>query len=328
MSELISIIIPIYNVEKYLRRCIDSVISQTYQNIEIILVDDGSPDKSGEICDEYKVLDKRVKVIHKKNAGLSDARNAGIDIAKGKFLTFVDSDDWIECKYIEKLYQLIKIENCDISMCNFIKTSNVNIQINNFNIEIFKFSNIEALEQLSDKFYVQMVIACGKLYKKELFDNIRFPVGRLHEDEFTTYKLIHKAEKIVFTTEPLLYYWQRQDSIMGVGFNLRSRLDAIDALEERAEYFRLAGFEILSNKTYRTLFSIYREVFLRSDIFEDKLTKVYFVTKYKNFKKVLRKSEQTITFKLFYELFYLAPKTTNFIYKIFLNLMKMKKVED
>jgi len=169
MSELITIIVPIYKVEEYLRRCVDSILKQTYKNLEVILVNDGSPDGCGAICDEYATLDGRIEVIHKTNGGLSDARNAGIEVAHGSYVSFVDSDDWIHQEYIGKLYDLLRETNSDISVCNFIKTSSDNIELEITTGEIFEFTNHEALEQLTDiKFYDQMVISCGKLYKKKL----------------------------------------------------------------------------------------------------------------------------------------------------------------
>lgn len=309
MSEIITIVVPIYKVEDYLHRCVDSILNQTYKRLEIILVNDGSPDSCGKICDEYAKLDERVIVIHKKNGGLSDARNAGIEIAQGEYISFIDSDDWIEENYIEKLYQLIINTNSDISVCNFIRTSTEKIQVENSMEEIYEYSNVEALEQLFDKFAVQMVISCGKLYKRELFKDIRFPVERIHEDEFTTYKLIYRANKIALTTAQLFYYWQREDSIMGVGFNIKHRLDVIDALKERAEFFGKIGLQNLSNKTNRGLFDIYRDVNKRIDTFEDSLCIENFNKNIIDFRKTLRKSKQAAIFKIFYELYFVSPKT-------------------
>ncbi len=256
VNELVTIIVPIYKVEPYLHRCIDSVLNQTYTNLEIILVDDGSPDRCGEICDEYAEIDSRIKVIHKINGGLSDARNSGIDIAQGQYLSFLDSDDWIGEKYVEILYGLLEETNSDISVCNFIRISSEETKANSSKNEIHEFSNIEALEQFADEFYVQMVIAACKLYRTCLFKDIRFPVGRIHEDEFTTYKLLYKAKKIVMTTAELLYYWQREDSIMGSSSSLKQNLDALDSFEERAEFLKEVGLNELSDKTYALEFDL------------------------------------------------------------------------
>jgi len=141
-------------------------------------------------------------------------------------------------------------------MCDFIKTSDDNVKVDNSNEEITEYSNIEALDLLmGGKLNVQFVVSWGKLYKRRLFENIRFPIGRIHEDEFTTYKLLYKAKKIVFTTSKLLFYWQREDSIMGTGeYNIKNRLDALDAFEERAVFFNKVGLNDLCSKAYKSLF--------------------------------------------------------------------------
>lgn len=317
MSEVITIVVPIYNVENYLHRCVDSIVNQTYKSLEIILVNDGSPDSCGKICDEYAKLDERVKVIHKKNGGLSDARNAGIDIAQGEYISFVDSDDWIDEDYIKKLYQLLENTNSDISVCNFIRTSTEKIQIDNSKEIIYEYSNVDALEQFVDKFYVQMVIACGKLYKRKLFREIRFPVGRIHEDEFTTYKLIYNAKKVVFTTSQLFFYWQREDSIMGAGFNISHKLHVIDAFSERAQFFKKVGLEDLSNKTYCALFFIYMDVNKRQKSFDNQLMKERFHQNFKDFRKTIRNSKQNLKFQVFYEMYFISPKTMDLIFEIY-----------
>lgn len=320
MSELVSIIVPIYKVEDFLHRCVDSILNQTYKNLEIILVNDGSPDRCGSICEEYARLDNRVKVIHKENGGLSDARNAGIEIAKGQYLSFIDSDDWIHEEYIEILFELLRKSNSEISICNFFMTSTENFQVDNLKIETYRYSNIEALEQMyGNEFYVQMVTAWGKLYKRELFEGISFPIGRIHEDEFTTYKLLYKANKIVLTTAKLLYYWQREDSIMGDRCNIKNKLDQIDALKERVEFFTQLGLEDLCNRTIRRLFFSYRNVFKEKGMFSDKVIKERFYRQFINFRKQLRESKQSPVFKIFYELYYLAPKSLDKLYGIYKN---------
>ena len=258
MNELISIIVPVYKVEEYLARCVDSILSQSYRQLEIILVDDGSPDASGEICDAYAQRDDRIKVIHKINGGLSDARNAGIAQASGSYLTFLDSDDWIHESYITYLYELLKVNDADISLCNFLKTTKEEVPVEPIQGSEAVLSNEAVLERyidLGDDFHPQLVMACGKLFKAKLFDTIRFPVGRLHEDEFTTYKLFHFAKKSVLSTKPLYYYWQREDSIMGLGFKTKNKMDYLDALAERASFFHDKGRKALSDRTYKSLFA-------------------------------------------------------------------------
>lgn len=319
MNELISVIIPIYKVEDYLKRCVNSLLNQTYRILEIILVDDGSPDRCGEICDEYKALDNRIKVIHKKNGGLSDARNAGIEICKGKYITFVDSDDWVHEMYIENLYKLLIKTDSDMSVCNFIRTSTEDIKVHILAEEIYEYSNIEALEQFLDKFYVQMVIACGKLFKRSLFKEIRFPVGRLHEDEFTTHKLIFNATKIVLTTAQLYYYWQREDSIMGSGFNLQGMLDKIDAMEERGRFFDSIEQIKLRNRTFRNVFYLFKEVNDRDNLFNKVEDEMSFKKKFKKFKQTLRKTNQGIFFWMFYQTYCITPKGANGIFSTYID---------
>ncbi|MGM9978893.1 MAG: glycosyltransferase family 2 protein [Clostridium sp.] len=238
MENLISVIVPVYNVEKYLSKCIQSIINQTYKNLEIILIDDGSQDNSSKLCDEYSLKDSRISVIHKKNGGLSSARNVGLSNANGDYITFIDSDDWIDQNMISTLFNIINQEKSDIAVCNYFLAYNEEIQIQKDKIEIKNFSNIEALKKLYDeKLKIVMTIACCKLFKRELFNNINFPDGRIHEDEFTTYKLLYKAEKISYTNKKFYYYRQRKDSIMNSAFN-KKKLDIIYALEERIKFIK------------------------------------------------------------------------------------------
>lgn len=238
---LVSIIVPVYNVEKYLERCIDSLVNQTLKDIEIILVDDGSTDSSGRICDEYAKKDKRIKVIHKENGGLSQARNFGLDIANGRYLQFVDGDDFIHKQMVEILYDTIINNNADISICDFDKVyENTKIKYkkldyNTINVKIY--NNIESLNQLYSKDVIKFVIAWNKLYKKELFTNLRYRDGKIHEDEFIIHELLFKSKKVVYIPLKLYYYLQREDSIMKSTFGIK-RLDGLDAYRERIEFFK------------------------------------------------------------------------------------------
>lgn len=231
----ISVIVPIYNVEKYLNRCIDSILHQSYSDFELILVDDGSPDKCGEICDKYAEKDERIIVIHKEKGGLSDARNKGIDWSfensNSEWITFIDSDDWVHRDYLKTLLDSTLNFNSKVSVCEFLETDKY-IE-DDFTCKEEKFVNTEEFYVTKN---VNAVIAWGKLYKKELFRDIRFPFGKIHEDEFTTYKVLFKCNNIVFITSPLYYYYQRNDSIMGKIWNPK-RLDAFQAFEESAKYF-------------------------------------------------------------------------------------------
>lgn len=249
----VSIIVPIYNVGQYLTKCIESLINQTLEDIEIILVDDGATDNSTEICDEYALRDNRIKVIHKQNGGLSDARNTGIDVAKGEYLAFLDSDDWIEPNFYEYLYNVIQREQADIVQCDYIEAYNEDIVIQ-FNecIKENMYTGVEALTLLYGPEYIRTVIACSKIYKKELFVGIRFPKGKIHEDEFTTYKLLHKASKVVDSNVKMYYYRQREGSIMAQGFN-EKRLHVVEAWKERINYFNQYTLEELAQRTESNL---------------------------------------------------------------------------
>ena len=236
MQPLVSIIVPIYQVEAYLDQCIQSICSQTYRNLEIILVDDGSPDNCPIICDNWSHLDNRIKVIHKQNGGLSDARNHGLDIATGDYICFIDSDDFISSNYIEHLLNLLIKENAQIAECHYYDYFDTDvIQIDDNKEDLSFFNNIQAIKDMYN-FKGFSIMVWNKLYKRELFNNIRFPNGKIHEDVFTTYKVIFNAQKIVQTSKKLYYYRQRKDSI-SKQFNIK-RLDVIDAYKEIESFYK------------------------------------------------------------------------------------------
>ena len=262
-KELISIVVPVYNVEKYLPYCINSIINQKYKNLEIILVDDGSTDDSGKICDEYLKKDDRIKVIHKKNGGLADARNIGIKYAKGEYIGFIDSDDCIHPDFYDCLYELLITNSADISECQFMRIDTEYIHkvkeiLDDENLKIhYKISvdnNIESLKKLYGarlKPYINKVVVWNKLYKKSLFDNITFPVGKLHEDEFTTYKVLYKSNKIVSTSKILHGYMQTKNSIMRKEISPKRVDDNLKAYEEAAVFFREKNNKELECKVLR-----------------------------------------------------------------------------
>ena len=236
MEDLISVIIPIYNVEYYLRRCIDSVIQQTYSNIEIILVNDGSTDSCSHICDEYKGKDDRIKVIHKENGGISEARNIGLENVTGKFIYFVDSDDYIYNYTIEYLYNLLISNDADIAIgedyflyenknkknIKFLEEDKELKRKDNFRI----YTSEEAIKSTLYNYGITSSI-WNKLYKVELFENIRYPLGRICEDLATTYKLFYKSERIIVGDKiTYSYLANRSTSYMNVKFN-KARMDGI-----------------------------------------------------------------------------------------------------
>jgi len=282
-NELISIVVPIYNVEKYLKQCIESLLSQTYKNLEILLIDDGSTDKCPQICDEYEKKDKRIKVIHKKNGGLSDARNRGIEEAKGKYITFIDSDDYISENFVKKMYDSIIENNAEISQCNLVKV--------NDNAEVLQKIGYSDKSKFKTKYEIikdlytghwENTIACNKLYKIELFENIRFPLGKLHEDEFTTYKVLYKATKVAMVEEYLYKYRQNVNSITGEQFKVK-RLDAIEAFEERLDFFKEKGEIELYEVSFIAYLVLIRDLYIktRKHIEKSKKIKKDLIKKYK-----------------------------------------------
>jgi len=238
-DDLITIISAVYNVDEYLDDCIKSILNQTYKNIEVILVDDGSTDKSGEICDKYAKQDNRIKVIHQKNSGRPGApRNRGIEAATGKYIAFIDSDDMYRENYIETLYKLLIKNDADISVCNYFKLYSKNIDIDTSDEVLKEYSNIEYLRLFNSDASDTCVVIWNKLYKKELIGDIRFPEGKSHEDEAFTYKVIYKANKIVKTSKKLyLHFYLNQESEMKAKFGL-NRLNAYEFIDERIEFFK------------------------------------------------------------------------------------------
>lgn len=232
MNNKISIIIPIYNVEKYLKRCLDSVVNQTYKYIEIILVNDGSPDNCGKICDEYAKIDSRIKVIHKENGGLSSARNAALDIVSGEYIMFVDSDDWISENSLEQLNEYI---NMDYDIINFKfsfveeKTENI-IEFNGRTENSYECDLLSYIDKLFSgelDFFIW-----NKLYKRDLFDGVRFPEGRNYEDLATIYKLYFKAKSIIVTDYTLYYYWLGNSNSITSNSTVKNMTDYLVSAKE------------------------------------------------------------------------------------------------
>lgn len=244
--QLISVIVPVYKVEKYLARCVESILGQTHREIEVILVDDGSPDKCPMMCDEYARHDSRVKVIHQANGGLSNARNAGIDIASGAFIGFVDGDDYISREMYGALYTALKAGNADMSVCNFHYVGeNEADQFDNSNLPV-KDGVLSSLEVITDKLCADKnwywVIACNKLFRRELFSGLRYPAGKLHEDEFVIHKLLLQCKRVAGVAKALYFYLQRHSGITSSAYSVR-RLDSAEAHFDRAEMILTAGID-------------------------------------------------------------------------------------
>lgn len=244
--ELISVIVPVYKVEKYLNQCIKSIVMQSYKNLEILLIDDGSPDRCGLICDEWKKRDMRIKVIHKENEGLSKARNDGLNMSKGKYIVFVDSDDLIAPKMIEILFLTLKQKNADIVECDYLCFSDSILIRNQKRISAsVTYSTEEALSLLLDEEVLKYTV-WNKLYRKEVLRHLRFEVGKIHEDVFFTYQAIGASRKIVKVNDCLYYYRQRSGSIMNIGFSIQS-LDSLEARKRQYFYIK-ENYPLLSMK--------------------------------------------------------------------------------
>ena len=239
----VSIIVPVYKTLPYLHRCVDSILSQSYSDFEIILVDDGSPDSCGAICDEYAKRDRRIHVIHQRNQGLSAARNTGITWAfensDSEWLSFVDSDDFIHPDMIAVLLDAATLHETEISVCAYEETSGDYIKGEQGAASVWNAGDFFLHHN------VNATIACGKLYRKSCFSAIRYPVGKVHEDEYITYKIMFKANRIAVSTAKLYGYFINPEGITKSSWNPR-RMDAFDALEEQVSFYASNGYDELA----------------------------------------------------------------------------------
>lgn len=246
----VDIVVPVYKVEKYLSRCLNSILNQTLDDYRLIVVDDGSPDMCPSICDEYEKNDPRIHVIHQSNGGLSAARNSGIEWAlmnsNSKWITFIDSDDWVHPKYLELLLNAVEQTKCDVSVCGIYTSfgDSPNIPNQSINIKIWN------TEDFFIKKSVDATVAWGKIYEKSCFKKLRYPVGRLHEDEYTTFKILFKYSTVAVVDVPLYFYFQNTNSIMHKK-SRKMNLDAYPALEEQIEYFSEHGFNSAKRSVIR-----------------------------------------------------------------------------
>ena len=238
MNDLISVVVPVYRVEDYLNKCVNSIQNQVYKNLEIILVDDGSPDNCGVICDKLAQEDDRIKVIHQDNGGLSNARNSGIKKANGDYIAFIDSDDWIDENYINELYSRMINSNSELAICG-IRYLDENGSTSKVVLpgKDGVFSNIDTIKSMHGEHRTPYVSAWAKLYKKELFEQVLFPDGKIHEDEFTCYRYIYNSKNIAIINEPLYNTVFREGSITTSKYTC-SRLDILEALYDRIEFFQ------------------------------------------------------------------------------------------
>lgn len=233
MHPLISVIVPIYNVGAYLSECLDSILTQSYLNLEILLIDDGSTDACPQICDRYARKDNRIRVVHQKNGGLSHARNVGMELASGSFLSFIDADDTIRRNFIEMLYTACFDTGASLSMCTFYRDAEFAKKAGEPYRVCGSYEASRALFLDSSGFYG---IVCNKLYKRELFENIRFPEGKIHEDEFVVYRIFWKCGKCAIVDLPLYFYRKRYESISEQPFSQKN-MDKALAYQEKIQFY-------------------------------------------------------------------------------------------
>lgn len=275
---LVSIIVPVYRVEKYLCRCVDSILNQTFSDFELILVDDGSPDNCGSMCDEYASRDNRVHVIHKENGGLSEARNAGIDWifknSDSKWITFIDSDDWVHFQYLELLVGLIKKFDAQISMCNLLRTDEFNIDACK-NKKCFEIAEKKKPEDALFRNGEIAAYACGRIYDRELFRKNRFPVGRKMEDLYLIPSIMMSVEQVVCTDEELYFYFNNSEGITGM-LSLSLYYDAIYSNKKNIKLFskkKDQAYSYLVNHYLNLISSCYHMIVNKSLILEGKSRK-------------------------------------------------------
>lgn len=319
----VSIIIPVYNVEDYLAQCVDSVISQTYNNLEIILVDDGSTDGSPKICDEYVKNDDRVKVHHKPNGGLSSARNCGLKLATGSYVAFIDSDDYVDKEYIETLLREALLYNASISVCGY-REVNANKNYTQ-QLPVNETTNkIDAIRSLLIQPDGYKVVTWNKLYDVNLFmkNNIEFPPGKIHEDNYTTYKLMYFSENIVYINRALYNYRQRNDSIMGQPFTER-RLEVLEMYPEAICFFKKNNLdmttELEANKllTVLGLFNDYIMSKKNHKLIEDRI-----LSELRGINGINANSYISAKHRTMYRLALLSPGTYKLLWNMFNTLTK------
>lgn len=314
---LITVIVPIYNVEKYLKKCIYSILNQTYDKLEIILVDDGSPDKCGKICDELKKSDDRIKVIHKKNGGLSSARNAGIDIAKGEYIGFVDSDDTIEPFMYEKLLSSIIENGTKISVCavNYTYENGKKLTKTKLGNDC-TFDFYQAMVEMNAHRIFDMG-AWSKLYHKDLFNDIRFPEGKLSEDYYIMYKIFERAQKVSYVSTPCYNYLQRSNSITR---NVKINHDHEYAAKSQMEYLeqKYPEMSVLGHVSYASAALTVYDSYIKNNVPCPKEEMEHFKSVVKQNKKYINKAEfLPKSKKIQFRLFTISTNLYNVVFKTY-----------
>lgn len=322
----IVVIIPVYNVENYLERCIDSVLNQSFDDFRLILVNDGSTDTSGQICETYRQADERIELINQENMGLSMARNNGLEASSEKYVMFLDSDDYIHRDMLDILYKNLIENGADISVCDHKKVyEGQRLEYKDQENNLRVLSNIEAVEKIVKRNDENMIVAWGKLYNRELFKGISYPEGKYHEDEFVTYRLFYRAKKIILTSAQLHYYIQRDASITGDKYSLK-RLEKLEGLKEAIGFFNHHKEEDLELAArYRYLFNIQIAYYrLKFELSSEVSTMVNLKTEYNNeFASIVRDLKKLTLMKRFnLRFFHLSPNLYSYAVKVYMTISK------
>lgn len=324
----ISVIVPIYKVEKYLKECVDSILAQTYQNFELILVDDGSPDSCPAMCDEFAKQDSRVVVIHKENGGLSDARNAGLDIARGEYIGFVDSDDYISPIMYETLMNRILSDKSELAICEYVRVSESGDRLSNHELSHITHSRCyspkEFIMELFLPYGINYVVTVNKLYRKDIFNELRFPVGKQHEDEFIIHHVITQCNNISYIEDGLYYYRQREESIITRNFDVR-RLDFGYALIDRYYFTKKNNYNHWKSATAKALLYVLLERWSSYAKNSTEIKKIYNNLRKKSWFLLFEKDvwrEYSIRGKIYMKIQLLMPKLAEAMNKLYNKIRK------
>lgn len=318
----ISVVVPVYKVEAYLDRCVQSIVNQSFEDFDLYLVDDGSPDNCGRMCDTWSERDNRIHVIHQKNSGLSAARNAGIERAfaesDSQWITFIDSDDWIHPNMLEWLLLAVQDQKADIGICAYARTGGEDPWTEDIRMK----TEVWTAEEFYSRKFVEATIACAKLYRKELFEKMRYPVGKLHEDEFVTYRLLFEAEKLAYVPLPLYAYFVNMDSITTGGWSPK-RLHAWEAYEQQLAFFEERGLDALVKFRYRGyLENAMVNLAAAQEEPETYAKEIHFMTK--RIRNVIRRAwkQREIRFWMDYDLLYRFYPLFTRAYRFYLDKIK------
>ena len=306
----ISIIVPIYNVEAFLQRCVESVLIQTYKNWELILVDDGSPDNCPQICDDYALKDCRIKVVHKENGGQADARNYGLDVASGAYVMFLDSDDYIHPNMLSTMLKVSLQENADIVQCSFLRGSD----------DVFPIIDERCSRKLYDNhtiFYSskQKLILWAKLYKRELWDGVRIPTGIYYEDDASTWRLYYRSQKTVLISIPYYYYYINPKGTMS-GHRKRPSMDFIKIYQDRIAFFREEKDEDLVKVSQWRFCMPLMLVYMRGNITQEEKNRILSLFK-DNVKSMITYPNVPIKYRIVLGIFNIFPPFFRWIFETF-----------